>query len=84
MQVLGRRLGKSMAAVAKGVAALSQAEILSYEGGSVLSVEGVELGPGDLKIKRDFRAPEGTDPGVCVGGRGRGLSCTHIIYSVFV
>lgn len=38
-------------------------DILAYEGGATLTVEGQELGPGDLKILRDFQAPAGTKPG---------------------
>lgn len=38
-------------------------DILRYEGGATLQVEGCELGPGDLKILRDFRPPEGSKPG---------------------
>ena len=38
-------------------------DILAYEAGGSLVVEGAELGPGDLRILRDFRAPEGTKPG---------------------
>ncbi|KAL4432409.1 hypothetical protein ABPG77_001708 [Micractinium sp. CCAP 211/92] len=60
--VLGKRLGKQMAAVAKAVKSLSMEDILSYEGGASVLVEGCELGPGDLKILRDFRPPEGSKP----------------------
>lgn len=38
-------------------------DILAYEGGATLTVEGQELGPGDLKILRDFQPPAGTKPG---------------------
>ncbi|KAI7845602.1 hypothetical protein COHA_000889 [Chlorella ohadii] len=60
--VLGKRLGKAMAAVAKAVKALPMEDILAYEGGATLTVEGQELGPGDLKILRDFQPPAGTKP----------------------
>lgn len=40
-------------------------DILAYEGGATLTVEGQELGPGDLKILRDFQPPAGTKPGTC-------------------
>lgn len=40
-------------------------DILAYEGGASLTVEGQELGPGDLKILRDFQPPAGTKPGGC-------------------
>lgn len=41
---------------------------MAYEGGATLTVEGVELGPGDLKVLRDFQPPAGTKPGAGPGG----------------
>ncbi|GAB4817754.1 hypothetical protein N2152v2_004800 [Parachlorella kessleri] len=61
-QVLGKRLGKQMGAVAAAARALSAEQLLAYEASGQLSVGGVELGPGDLKILRDFKAPEGSSP----------------------
>ncbi|PRW58449.1 isoleucine--tRNA cytoplasmic isoform B [Chlorella sorokiniana] len=60
--VLGKRLGKAMASVAKAVKALPMEDILAYEGGATVTVEGQELGAGDLKILRDFQPPAGTKP----------------------
>jgi hypothetical protein len=62
-QVLGKRLGKQMGAVAAATRALTGEDILTYEATGKLTVGGVELGPGDLKILRDFKPPEGTSPG---------------------
>eukprot|EP00887_Chlorella_sp_A99_P005236 scaffold1.g5236.t1 len=58
--VLGKRLGQAMGLVAKGVKELTMEQILAYEGGATLVVEGVELGPGDIKVRRDFQPPEGS------------------------
>ncbi len=56
-------MGKQMGAVAAAARALSAEHLLAYEASGKLSVGGVELGPGDLKILRDFKAPEGSSPG---------------------
>lgn len=61
--VLGKRLGKSMAAVSKGIAALTADQILAYDSGGKLVVEGFEIGPGELKVQHDFKFPEGAPPG---------------------
>lgn len=53
--VLGRRLGKRMGAVAAGVAALTQDQILAFELEGEVVVAGERLGPGDVKIVRSFR-----------------------------
>eukprot|EP00955_Chlamydomonas_euryale_P075002 362190-Chlamydomonas_euryale.AAC.2 len=62
-QALGRRLGKQMGAVAAAVKAMGASDIAAYEaaGGNAV-VGGVELGPGDVKV----RCME-----VWVDGRGR-------------
>ncbi|KAI3433769.1 hypothetical protein D9Q98_003575 [Chlorella vulgaris] len=57
---LGKRLGKGMLAVSKGIKALGTEDILAYEAGGSLTVEGVELLPGDVKVLRDFKQPDGT------------------------
>ena len=47
-------------------------QVLAYERGESLVVAGVELGPGDIKVLRDFKAPEGSKPGgwaVCGCGK---------------
>ena len=60
---LGRRVGKKMPAIKKAVEALTQEQILAFEAGEALEVEGFALGAGDLKVVRDFKAPEGDDAG---------------------
>ena len=50
-QVLGKRLGKEMAAVAKGVAALTPAQIAQYEASGFIEVCGVQLRTGDIKVQ---------------------------------
>uniref|UniRef100_A0A7R9VFZ8 isoleucine--tRNA ligase n=1 Tax=Chlamydomonas euryale TaxID=1486919 RepID=A0A7R9VFZ8_9CHLO len=62
-QALGRRLGKQMGAVAAAVKAMGASDIAAYEaaGGNAV-VGGVELGPGDVKVLRDFRVPDGVSP----------------------
>jgi len=52
-------------------------DILAYEGGATLTVEGQELGPGDLKILRDFQPPAGTKPGKAAGPARTRIAC-HI------
>lgn len=61
--VLGKRLGKAMAAVGKAIKALTQEEILQYEAGQPLVLEGETIAPGELRVLRDFKAPEGVSPG---------------------
>ena len=55
-------------------------DILAYDAGATLTVEGAELGPGDIKVLRDFKLPEGSKQGGWVGGcaaraDGRGGRC---------
>jgi isoleucyl-tRNA synthetase len=59
--ILGKRLGKAFPAVNKGIAKLSQDDILRYDSGETLVIEGVEIAPGEMKIAHDFKAPEGAD-----------------------
>lgn len=61
--MLGKRLGKQMGAVAGAVRMLSTEQLLAYEAGGSLEVAGVTLGPGDVKIFRDFKPPAGVTPG---------------------
>jgi isoleucyl-tRNA synthetase len=60
---LGKRLGKSMGAVAAAVKALSAEQIASYEASGSITVAGAQLGEGDLTVVRSFRAehPEAVD-----------------------
>jgi isoleucyl-tRNA synthetase len=56
---LGRRLGKSLAKVKEGMKALTTAQLMAYEAGATLEVEGFAMGPGDITVKREFQMPEG-------------------------
>ncbi len=49
-QILGKRLGKGMGAVAAAVRALGNEDILRYEAQGQLEVAGELLGPGDMKV----------------------------------
>jgi hypothetical protein len=51
-QVLGKRLGREMALVAKGVAALTPAQIAQYEASGSIELCGVQLGVGDIKVQQ--------------------------------
>lgn len=64
--VLGKRLGKKMAAVGQAIKALSQEEIIKYDAGDPLVLEGIEIGAGELRVVRDFKPPsvEGSVDGV--------------------
>lgn len=50
-QVLGKRLGKEMAAVAKAVAAMTPAQIGQYERSGTAEVGGVQLQAGEIKVR---------------------------------
>lgn len=60
---LGKRLGKSMGAVAKEIKAMDTAAILKYESERCVTLGGAELGEGDIKVARDFKLPEGAKEG---------------------
>ncbi|CAH9102186.1 unnamed protein product [Cuscuta epithymum] len=59
--VLGRRLGRDMGAVAKGVKAMSQSDILAFEeaGEAVVAMHSLKMT--DIKVFRDFKRPLGMD-----------------------
>ena len=59
---LGKRLGKSMGKVAKAIKTLSAEAIAAFEAEGELTVEGVVLGEGDIKVTRKFQPPPGVDP----------------------
>ncbi|GIL48146.1 hypothetical protein Vafri_4840 [Volvox africanus] len=61
-QVLGKRLGKSMGAVANAIKDLAADQILSYEKSGSIELAGHIIEAGEIKVLRDFRAPEGTSP----------------------
>lgn len=50
LSVLGKRLGKSMAVVAKAVKALSTADILNFEKEGSILIEGHLLSKSDIKV----------------------------------
>ncbi|XP_078433905.1 tRNA synthetase class I (I, L, M and V) family protein isoform X2 [Wolffia australiana] len=54
---LGKRLGKSMGAVAKEVKSMSQADILAFEGSGESIFCGHTLKLGDIKVLREFKRP---------------------------
>lgn len=60
--ILGKRLGKAMAAVGKAIKSLTQEDILRYDNGEALEVEGHTIAPGEMKVLHDFKAPDGSDP----------------------
>lgn len=59
---LGKRLGKALAGVTKAIKALDGAALAAYERDGKATVEGHELGLGDITIVREFRKPEGAAP----------------------
>lgn len=60
-KLLGKKLGKKMAAVGNAIKNLTQEEILKYEAGESLIIEDIELVPGEIKIVSDFKIPEGAN-----------------------
>ncbi len=59
---LGRRLGKSMGQVSKGIKELSPADIREFQEKGEITIAGNVLKEGDLKIVREFQVPEGFNP----------------------
>lgn len=57
--ILGKRLGKAFQAVNKGISNLTQEDILKYDSGESLVIEGKEISQGEMKVLHDFKAPEG-------------------------
>lgn len=49
--MLGKRLGKSMGAVAGAMKKLTSAQLASYEQHGALEVGGFPMGPGDIKVR---------------------------------
>ncbi|KAG6551039.1 hypothetical protein Mapa_007272 [Marchantia paleacea] len=56
---LGKRLGRAMGLVTKDVRSMSQADILAFEKSGSVTIAGHELTGGDIKVHRDFKAPDG-------------------------
>ena len=59
---LGKRLGKAMGLVAKGIKNLDAAAISEFQSKGEITIEGHVLKEGDMKILREFRVPEGVNP----------------------
>ena len=61
--MLGKKLGKAMGAVAGAIKTMDVSQILRFEAEGKITLNGVELVAGDLKVARDFKRPEGTNEG---------------------
>ncbi|GMJ10539.1 hypothetical protein like AT4G10320 [Hibiscus trionum] len=69
--VLGKRLGKSMGAVAKEVKAMSQEDILAFEKAGEMTIATHCLKLTDIKLVREFKHPDGmTDKEMDAAGDG--------------
>ena len=55
VQVLGKRLGKSMKPVGEAIRALTREQIAEFERSGQLTVQGHQLEEGDLKVGSGFR-----------------------------
>eukprot|EP00878_Enallax_costatus_P012446 GHUV01012997.1.p1 GENE.GHUV01012997.1~~GHUV01012997.1.p1 ORF type:complete len:217 (+),score=101.72 GHUV01012997.1:367-1017(+) len=79
-QLLGKKLGKDMGKVAAAVKALSVDDILGYEKSGSITVAGYELGPGEIKVVRNFKPPAGVAPGdVDAAGDGEVLVVMDLV-----
>ncbi|KAK9804719.1 hypothetical protein WJX72_001779 [[Myrmecia] bisecta] len=58
-EALGKRCGRSMGKVSAAIKAMSAAQIQAFEKTQLVTFEGFELGPCDIKVLRDFKIPEG-------------------------
>jgi isoleucyl-tRNA synthetase len=58
--VLGKRLGKQVGQVSAGLKALSQDQVLEFEKTGSITIAGVPLGPGDVRVVKDVKLPEST------------------------
>jgi Isoleucyl-tRNA synthetase len=56
---LGKRLGKSMGAVSKGIKEMSRDDIISFQETGIFSVGDHALSATDIVVKREFCLPEG-------------------------
>ncbi|CAI5480895.1 unnamed protein product [Closterium sp. Yama58-4] len=61
--VLGRRVGRAMGAVAKAVKEMDAAAIAAMQLAGEVTVAGHTLAASDIKVVRDFKAPEGSVAG---------------------
>lgn len=57
---LGKRLGKDMGKVTSALRALTPDQIIAMEQTASITVEDIALGAEDVRIIREFKAPEGT------------------------
>lgn len=57
--ILGKKLGKKMGLVAKGIGALSQQELINIRDGASVEIEGETISPSDVRIQTAFVRPEG-------------------------
>lgn len=74
-QLLGKKLGKSLAAVGKAVKELTPEAVLQYEKEGRLEVAGQVLEAGELKVLRDFKVPDGmTEEDLDAAGDGEVLA----------
>uniref|UniRef100_A0A7S3R0N5 isoleucine--tRNA ligase n=2 Tax=Dunaliella tertiolecta TaxID=3047 RepID=A0A7S3R0N5_DUNTE len=58
-QALGKRLGPAMKAVCTEVKAMSSEAVLAMQEAGFVEVAGLRLEASDIKVKRDYRTPEG-------------------------
>ena len=57
--ILGKKLGKKMGLVAKGIGALSQQDLINIRDGASVEIEGETISPSDVRIQTAFVRPEG-------------------------
>jgi isoleucyl-tRNA synthetase len=58
---LGKRLGKAMGLVAKEVKSMTQTQIMDFERAGKAKFAGHELELQDIKVIREFKAPDGVN-----------------------
>ncbi|GFH13065.1 uncharacterized protein HaLaN_08870, partial [Haematococcus lacustris] len=63
LQLLGKRLGRALKDVSAAVKALDSQQVLDLQAAGFVEVAGHRLELSDLKIKRDWRLPEGVEAG---------------------
>lgn len=67
---LGKRLGRALPAVKAGLAAADATLVASIEAGEAVTVGGVELEAGVVKVRRSFVVPPGSPPTLDGDGDG--------------
>ncbi|CAL5221457.1 g3649 [Coccomyxa viridis] len=58
-KALGKRLGRSMAAVGNAVRQMDAQQIAEFESKGSITLAGESLSAGEIKVQRDFKRPEG-------------------------